>query len=148
VVIPSLKLLVVDDADIHRIASRCLLESAGHRVTLVASANDAIALLAWQTFACVLLDLHMPDLDGATAITKIRSMQLPNRQQPCIIVLSAWFQQEDIEELLACGADAVCSKPMDMQTINKILATIPHHGRAAEQNVPPLLPHRCDTRIS
>lgn len=146
--VPPLKLLVVDDADIHRIASRCLLESAGHRVTLVGSATEAIALLAWQTFACVLLDIHMPDIDGATAICKIRSMQHPGKQQPRIIVLSAWFQQEDVEELLACGADAVCSKPLDMQDINQILAAIPHHGQAEEQNVAPLLPHRCDTRIS
>jgi nitrogen-specific signal transduction histidine kinase/CheY-like chemotaxis protein len=148
ITVPPLKLLVVDDADIHRMASRCLLESAGHRVTLVASATEAIGLLAWQTFACVLLDIHMPDIDGATAICKIRSMQHPGKQQPCIIVLSAWFQEEDVQELLACGADAVCSKPLDMQAINQILAAIPRHGSVEEQNVSPLLPHRCDTRIS
>ncbi|HSC76823.1 MAG TPA: ATP-binding protein [Pseudomonadales bacterium] len=147
-VTPSLKLLVVDDADIHRIASRCLLESAGHHVTLVTSATEAMALLTWQTFACVLIDIHMPDVDGITAIGKIRSMQHPGKQQPCIIVLSAWFEQEDIQELLDCGADAVCSKPMDIQTINQILATIPYRAQFEEQNVAPLLPQRCDTRIS
>lgn len=146
--VPSLKLLVVDDTDIHRMAARCLLESAGHRVTLAASATEAMALLEWQTFAGILLDIRMPDVSGIDAIRQIRQMKYPRQQQPCIIVLSALLEQEDIEELLACGADAACSKPMDLQSISQILASIPNPGQTEGQNVNPLLPHRRDSRIS
>ncbi len=146
--VPSLKLLVVDDTDIHRMAARCLLESAGHRVTLAASATEAMALLEWQTFAGILLDIRMPDVSGIDAIRQIRQMKHPRQQQPCIIVLSALLEQEDIEELLACGADAACSKPMDLQSISQILASIPNPGQTEGQNVNPLLPHRRDSRIS
>jgi nitrogen-specific signal transduction histidine kinase/CheY-like chemotaxis protein len=146
--VPSLKLLVVDDTDIHRMAARCLLESAGHRVTLAASATEAMALLEWQTFAGILIDIRMPDVSGIDAIRQIRQMKYPRQQQPCIIVLSALLEQEDIEELLACGADAACSKPMDLQSISQILASIPNPGQTEGQNVNPLLPHRRDSRIS
>ncbi|MBP8030728.1 MAG: response regulator [Pseudomonadales bacterium] len=146
--VPSLKLLVVDDTDIHRMTARCLLESAGHRVTLAASATEAMALLEWQTFAGILLDIRMPDVSGIDAIRQIRQMKHPRQQQPCIIVLSALLEQEDIEELLACGADAACSKPMDLQSISQILASIPNPGQTEGQNVNPLLPHRRDSRIS
>ena len=146
--IPPLKILVIDDADIHRIAARCLLESEGHRVTLATSAIEAMSLLTWQIFECIFIDVRMPDIDGTAAIRKILSMPHQGKQPPCIIVLSAWLQQEDIEELLACGADAACSKPMDLQTINQILATIPRSQQNEAQNISALLPPRRDSRIS
>ncbi len=147
-VIPPLKILVIDDTDIHRIAARCLLESEGHRVTLATSALEAISLLTWQMFECIFIDVRMPDIDGTAAIRKIRSMPHQGKQPPCIIVLSAWLQQDDIEELLACGADAACSKPMDLQTINQILASIPHNQQNEAQNISASLPPRRDSRIS
>ena len=147
-IIPPLKILVIDDTDIHRIAACCLLESEGHRVTLATSAIEAISLLTWQIFECIFIDVRMPDIDGTAAIRKIRSMPHHGKQPPCIIVLSAWLQQDDIEELLACGADAACSKPMDLQTINQILATIPHNLQNEAQNISASLPPRRDSRIS
>ena len=147
-VIPPLKILVIDDADIHRIAARCLLESEGHRVTLATSAIEAMSLLTWQIFECIFIDVHMPDIDGTAAIRKIRTMPQHDKQPPCIIVLSAWLQQDDIEELLLCGADAACSKPMDLQTINQILATIPHNLQNEAQNIITSLPPWRDSRIS
>ncbi len=146
--LPSLKLLVVDDTDIHRMAARYLLESAGHHVTLAASATEAMALLEWQTFAGIFIDIRMPDVSGIDAIRQIRQMKRPQQQQPCIIVLSALLEQEDIEELLASGADAACIKPMDLQSISQILASIQNPGQTEGQNVNPLLPHRRDSRIS
>lgn len=143
-----LKLLVVDDTDIHRVAARCLLESAGHRVTLATSGTEAMALLEWQTFACVLIDIHMPDINGIDAIHKIRGMQHPGKQPPCIIVISAGLQQEDIEELLACGVDAACSKPMDLHTVSQILANIPQCVGHEDQNISPSLSPQYDSRIS
>lgn len=149
-----LKLLVVDDTDIHRVAARCLLESAGHRVTLANSGAEAMALLAWQPFACVFIDIHMPDMNGIDAIRNIRAMQHQGKQPPRIIVISAGLQQEDMEELLASGADAACSKPMDLHTISQILAYIPQdtdtgtETGTGEQNIPPSLSPRYDSRIS
>ncbi len=147
-IISPLRILVIDDTDIHRIAARCLLESEGHRVTLATSATEAISLLRWQIFECIFIDVRMPDIDGTAAIRKIRSMPYYGKQPPCIIVLSAWLQQDDIEELLACGADAACSKPMDLQTINQILATIPQNQQNEAQNISTSLPPRRDSRIS
>jgi CheY-like chemotaxis protein len=129
-------------------AARYLLESAGHHVTLAASATEAMALLEWQTFAGIFIDIRMPDVSGIDAIRQIRQMKRPQQQQPCIIVLSALLEQEDIEELLASGADAACIKPMDLQSISQILASIQNPGQTEGQNVNPLLPHRRDSRIS
>jgi signal transduction histidine kinase/ActR/RegA family two-component response regulator len=124
VTVAPLRLLVVDDSDIHRIAAHALLELAGHRVSVVASASEAIRALEWQSFDCVLMDIQMPEMDGLSAIRMIRSMPLASKKPPGIVLVSAWAEPEDITQWLECGADAACGKPLDPLVINQILAAI------------------------
>lgn len=123
-VIVPLHLLVVDDSEIQRIAAHALLELAGHRVSVVASASEAIRALQWQAFDCVLMDIHMPEMDGLAAIRMIRNMPVAAGKRVGIILVSAWPEPEDVAHWLDCGADAACSKPLDFQAINEILAAI------------------------
>lgn len=122
----SLRLLVVDDSDIHRLAAQALLEGDGHRVTTACTAFAALSLLQQQpqAFDCVLMDVHMPALDGVTAIRHISNLNSGRPQRPALIALSAWLQPDQIESLLAGGADAVCGKPLDPRALQDILGAL------------------------
>jgi nitrogen-specific signal transduction histidine kinase/CheY-like chemotaxis protein len=143
-----LRLLVVDDSDIHLIASNCLLESLGHQVTPISSAIEAIQLLRWQAFDCVFLDIHMPDLDGISTMQQIRQSQQRDKPEPFIVILTAYLQQEDVAKLLSSGADAVCSKPLDLACVSQILANLlAGHKKPGEKFTAALSP-RHGSRIS
>jgi CheY-like chemotaxis protein len=66
-------LLVVDDDDDIREATRALMERHGWDVVAVGSGADALAYLAYEVPELVLLDLHMDDMNGWEVITMVRS---------------------------------------------------------------------------
>ena len=82
------------------------LKKEGFRYVGVSKAQDAIKLLASETFDAVILDLGLPDLDGINVIKAVREWsQLP------IIVVSARNQNADIVFTLDSGADDYLTKP-------------------------------------
>ena len=117
----SLRWLVVDDTDIHRFAAGCLLEAEQHHVTLANCATAALDLLREQLFDCILIDIHLPDMDGITLIRTIRAITYPT---PIIIALSSWLPDDEWSALLTSGADATCQKPLDLSAIRPILAAV------------------------
>src|SRR6187551_927336 len=92
-------LLVEDDANT-RAGIQQLLESSGYEVRSAASGRAALAVFCEQTPEIVLLDLGLPDLDGALVV---RLMQAENPKVP-IIVLSVVTSETRILEALRAGA--------------------------------------------
>lgn len=144
----QLRLLVIDDTEIHLIAGSCLLESLGHHVTLASSATEAIRLLEWQSFDCVFIDIHMPGIDGISTMQHIRQMPLKDRPQPAIVILSAWLPPEVIAHLLDQGADAACSKPLDLSCVSQILANLTDRKQTLGEKLTPALSPQYNSRIS
>ncbi len=122
--VASLQLLVVDDAEINRIAAKGILEYEGHRVVLANSAEEALQRLQAQVFDCVLMDIHMPGTDGLTAIRRIRALADERVRNVGIIALSAWLQEGDEQDILKGGADAVCTKPIDIHALHQAFAML------------------------
>jgi signal transduction histidine kinase/CheY-like chemotaxis protein len=125
--IRALHLLVVDDTEINRIAAKGILEQEGHRVTLASDGREALHRLQEASFDCILMDVYMPGMDGATAIRHIRALPDPTKNSITIIALSAWLQETGERELLACGANAACMKPIDINALNTIFNRIKPH---------------------
>ena len=88
-------LLVVDDDDDVREATRALMERNGWDVVAVGSGADALAYLAHERPDLVLLDLHMDDMNGWEVITMLRS-------DPRL---------EDVEVVVVTGSSAAVSPP-------------------------------------
>jgi len=65
--------LVVDDSLTSRMLERAILESAGYRVELAASAEEALVRVAEQDYAALLVDVEMPGIDGFTFIERVRA---------------------------------------------------------------------------
>jgi len=108
VVVRRVRVLLVDDSLVTREMERRLLEDAGFHVSAAADAEEALSLLAEESFDCVVTDIEMPRMDGFELAAQLRSMEhfahLP------IIVVSTRDRPEDRLRGLKVGADAYLTK--------------------------------------
>jgi signal transduction histidine kinase/AmiR/NasT family two-component response regulator/HAMP domain-containing protein len=112
----GLRLLLVDDNTINRSVARLLLAPTGVIVTEATNGKEALDRLAEQLFDLVLLDVHMPVMDGTEAIRHIRAADAPWRNIP-VIALTADAMSGDRERLLSIGMTGYASKPIEQAAL-------------------------------
>jgi CheY-like chemotaxis protein len=115
--------LVAEDNEINALLARALLSRLGHRPTVATSGAQAVdawlaARAAGEPYDLVLMDVHMPDLDGIAATRRIRAAEAAagDRRTP-IIALTANAFGEDRDACLAAGMDAFLTKPLDRERL-------------------------------
>jgi PAS domain S-box-containing protein len=108
--------LVVDDNAINRRVARSFLEIHGLLISEAADGNQALEVLAKDKIDIVLMDIHMPGLDGAEAFKRLRTSGSVNRLTP-VIALTADSMHGDREKFLAKGFDGYVSKPIDERSL-------------------------------
>lgn len=118
----GLNVLLVDDNDLNRRVARAYLQIADVDVTEAGSAHDALRLLRTKTFDVVLMDLHMPGMDGFEAMRRIRADETL-RTLP-IVTLSALVSVDDRRRADDAGADAHVAKPFDANDLYRTLARV------------------------
>jgi two-component system, chemotaxis family, chemotaxis protein CheY len=115
-------LVVDDEADLAN-AVRRVLTRAGYEVSCAASGKQAIILLRQQSFAVVVTDMLMPDVDGAEVIAAVRRLQ-PSARIVAISGGGMYMGPDDILSLAKkLGADAPLPKPF---TPAQLLEAIGH----------------------
>jgi CheY-like chemotaxis protein len=123
-----LAILVAEDNDINALLTRTLLTRLGHRPTMVA--DGAAALASWQTARetgaptdLVLMDIHMPDMDGLEAARRLRATEAERGwPRTPIVALTANAFDEDRGACLAAGMDGFVVKPLDRERLNAALS--------------------------
>ena len=110
------RVLVVDDNGINLRVARTFLEQYGSEVTEACDGNEALDLLSHQPFDLVLMDIHMPGLDGAEAFRRLRMSASMNRIIP-VIALTADSMHGDRERYLGMGFDGYISKPIEERAL-------------------------------
>jgi CheY-like chemotaxis protein len=111
--------LLVDDDPVNRDVGAALLQRLGHRPTVAADGTSAIALARGDAFDAVLMDLHMPDMDGIAVVEQIRS--LPFARMPQIIALTADVSERSRERIARAGIAKVVSKPVLLDALRAAL---------------------------
>ncbi|MER9232478.1 response regulator [Mesorhizobium sp. M0622] len=114
----GLSVLIAEDNDINAMLARATLLKAGHRVKVVGNGKAAVeAVISTghkHRFDVVLMDLHMPVMDGLDAIAAIRRYEEETAVPPVpIMVLSADSQEKTRHAVLAHGASGFVTKPLD-----------------------------------
>ncbi len=89
-----------------------LLGRRGHRVRLGANGRTALALSEAEAFDLLLLDVHMPELDGFQVAQAIRERERMTGGHLPVIALTARSRKEDRERCLAAGMDDFLAKPI------------------------------------
>jgi len=102
--------LLAEDEPINQEISRSLLEEAGLCVTLAPNGAQAVAMARQTTYDLILMDMHMPLMDGLEATQAIRA-DSPNRATP-IIALTASAFDDDRTACLAAGMNGHIAKPV------------------------------------
>jgi two-component system, cell cycle response regulator DivK len=105
--------LIVDDNDRNRRLARDVLHAAGFQTLEASRGSEAIALAAGQLPAVVLLDLRLPDMDGADVARKLR--RAPRTSRIPVVALSALPLEVDSDWLLAAGFSGFLAKPIDVR---------------------------------
>ena len=107
-----LRILVAEDNEINAQLLEQLLARRGHRVRLANNGREALALAEEGVFDLLLLDVHMPELDGFQVIQAIRERERSAGGHLPVIALTARARQEDRERCLAAGMDDFLAKPI------------------------------------
>jgi CheY-like chemotaxis protein len=107
-----LHILVAEDNEFNAQLLEQLLERRGHRVRLANNGREALALAEEETSDLLLLDVHMPELDGFEVARAIREHEQMTGGHLPIIALTARSRKEDRERCLAAGMDEFLAKPI------------------------------------
>jgi len=121
----GLRLLLVDDHDINREVAERIFGDEGATVNLATDGAEALAWLAANPGAVdmVLMDIHMPVMDGLEATRRLRRM--PGCGSLPVVALTAGALQEQREAAVAAGMSGFISKPFDPDgTVELILGLI------------------------
>lgn len=109
---PSFKLLVAEDNESIAFLIETMLKRWGHDVDTVADGKAALTAATSRRYDAILMDMHMPHMDGATATRAIRKLSGEVSRVP-IIAITADIVGESTSDYLKAGADALVSKPIN-----------------------------------
>ena len=106
-----LRILVAEDNPINQAVVRAVLEAVGARLETANDGAEALDMLREKAFDLVLMDVHMPRMDGVEALRRIRAGETGDARLPVIALTADAMPGED-EKLLALGFDDVQGKPI------------------------------------
>lgn len=119
----AMHILVADDNKINRLLLKEMLSRWGHRVDFAENGLEALDAVKTCRFDLVLMDVHMPEMDGVAATEKIRALP-GDAARTLIIGISADAMKGAREKYLAVGMDDYVTKPIDFsnlaQTIDRL----------------------------
>ena len=115
------RILVVDDNRLSQLVARAIVSQLGYSVDVAANGFEALAVMKATTYAAVLMDCLMPEMDGYQATAEIRRREGTSRHTP-IIAMTAAARAEDRERCLAAGMDDFVAKPVDASSIRTALS--------------------------
>ncbi|MEO6689345.1 MAG: response regulator [Dokdonella sp.] len=118
----DLRILVVEDNEANQKVVRRMLASLGYRADLAGTGVAALEAINARTYDLVLMDVHMPEMDGLEATRRIRLME-PSRQ-PRIFAMTASTLDSERQQCLDAGMEQHISKPIRKQVLADALAAV------------------------
>ncbi len=121
----GISILLAEDNPVNALLARELLRRRGHTVEAVTTGIAAVAACAARRFDLVLMDLHMPGLDGIEAALRIRRWESERGAKPApMFALTADALETGRKACLDAGMDGFLTKPLDPADLDAVLATI------------------------
>jgi signal transduction histidine kinase/ActR/RegA family two-component response regulator len=128
----KLRVLVAEDNAVnHKIVAR-ILEKEGHEVLAAWNGCEALDILERETVDVILMDVHMPEMDGLEAAAEIRVRERGTGLSRPIIAATACAMKGDREKCLAAGMNAYIAKPIQAKQLLQIIENIVAKDRARQ----------------
>ncbi|MCA9897824.1 MAG: response regulator [Ardenticatenaceae bacterium] len=115
-----LRILLAEDNLINQKVGLRILERLGYRADVAGNGLEVLEALHRQPYDLVLMDVQMPEMDGAEATQKIRTT-FSTEAQPVIIAMTANALEGDRERFLRAGMDDYISKPVRVERLTAVL---------------------------
>ena len=116
-----LSVLLVEDTKINQQVTKGLLESDGHHVEIAENGYSALRYHDQHDYDLVLMDIHLPDMDGMETTRRMREHSDPNKANVRIVALTASITEAEINNYHAAGMDAVIGKPLQYEELQQLI---------------------------
>lgn len=107
---PTYSALIIDDNWYNRDLFRMALEEADYQVIQAEDGHMGLAMLEKQRFDLLVLDLHMPDIDGFEVLRKIRSQKVYDSMRILVVTANAHMATDEVNDM----ADFTMYKPINI----------------------------------
>ncbi len=115
------RILVAEDNKVNQIVTQKILEKAGYEVDIVETGTEAVKAVEDNDYACVLMDIQMPEMDGYEAASLIRETEKVSNEFIPIIALSAAVTEEDRRRSQEVGMNDYVGKPVEKDDLLRAL---------------------------
>jgi two-component system cell cycle response regulator DivK len=119
---PGKAILYIEDDPANRILVRRVLEAEGYRVLEAENGTQGLEIAQTEQLGAILVDIHMPDMDGFEVMTRLKSM--PTTASVPIIALTAMVMKGDRERTLEAGCSGYIEKPIDVDLLPGQVASV------------------------
>ena len=116
---PSIRILLFEDNEDNSVLMQRLLQKQGYKVTVAATAGQGIEMIKEETPDLVLMDLHLPDMDGFQATRSMQEAYGP--ECPPVAALSASTLERDKKEAMETGMVGFLSKPIQKEQFESLI---------------------------
>ena len=127
----SLRILVAEDNDVNQLVISAMLAQLGHSCDVARDGLEALAKVSASPYDLVLMDVHMPNLDGLAATRRIRALAGSVACIP-IIALTANAMAEDRHAYIEAGMDDHVAKPVEAAVLARAIARVQALQRRSE----------------
>jgi two-component system, sensor histidine kinase and response regulator len=117
-----LRILVAEDNLVNQKVTTTMLGKMGHEVTLAETGVEAVARWSEREFDLILMDIHMPQMDGLDATQRIRKREQATGTHTPIVAMTAHAQSGDRELCLNAGMDDYVAKPVSRKNLEQTIA--------------------------
>jgi two-component system cell cycle response regulator DivK len=111
--------LIVEDNEKNRKLQRDVLQFKGYRIIETDNAEDGIRLAREHLPALILMDFHLPGIDGIEALGRLRGD--PATQRIPVIAVTASAMTEDRQKIVTAGFDALQTKPIHVKDFLRVV---------------------------
>jgi signal transduction histidine kinase len=133
---PMLRILVAEDNAFNVLLLRELLSRSGHELSFVTDGDAALELVSREQFDLLLLDLHLPKVDGFEIARTIREREAGTGERLPIVAVTARSSEQDRSRCRAEGMDGFLSKPIDSRSLDAAVARVASLIRARSSTIP------------
>ncbi len=133
----GLHILVVEDDPVNQVVVQAMVENIGCHCTVLSDGAQAVASIQEDVYDLVLMDLHMPVLDGLHATEEIRVWEQANGRSPCpIIALTANVMPGTRADCLSAGMDDYLAKPVSQGELHQLIEDLMGKENDQTQSAP------------
>jgi CheY-like chemotaxis protein len=115
-----MRILVAEDNLVNQRVTTQILKRLGYRADLVGNGAEAVVAVKRQQYDLVLMDVHMPEMDGLEATQQIRR-ECAAGHKPEIVAMTASALPQDVDDCLAAGMDGVLTKPVSAAELRAVV---------------------------